>query len=95
MTTMTTEEKIQEIFKNIDELRVLLGLIEEDTELRIEFWRDFWSVGLRPSVLTIGKTTSILRRTYQGNSLDEVLTKAIKGSKKELELFKNGKTIGF
>jgi hypothetical protein len=92
---MTTEEKIQEIFDTADELRVLLKLDEDDTEVEVTRWHSQWHVNVRPALMTFGgKFTHLMRRGHHANTLNDVLDKALDGAKKELELYKEGKTLG-
>lgn len=93
---MTAEEKIQEIFKNADELRKLIDFTDEFSMVTVSLYSEnSWRVVVSPSLLTFGKMTHLMQRGYHAKTLDEALTKALDGSKEELEFYKQGKTVGF
>ena len=92
---MKTEETIQEIFDTADELRVLLTVSEETTQVSIDRWHEQWHVTVRPSLMTFGEVfTHLMERGHHGKTLDVVLVKALNGAREELALYKEGKTIG-
>lgn len=90
----TTEEMITEIFETVDELRVLLKLEEDTTEVKVEKWHSQWHVTVRPSLMNFGgKFTVMMQRGHNDKTLDGALTKALEGAREELKLFKDGKTL--
>jgi hypothetical protein len=90
------KEKIKEIFKAADELRVLSGINEvEVSEVTISLWQEgTWNVSVRPAFLCIREHMHVINRNHTGKDLNKILDDALSGAEEELKLLKEGKTRG-
>lgn len=96
MVGVSVEYKIRKISRRADELRKLLELSEEMTQVTLElFSNNKWHITVRPSLLTFGDQTHMFTRGYHGKNLMETLDNALDGTTDELALYKKGLTRGF
>ena len=101
------ETKYMAILNKAEEMRLLINdqnkkaggtgeLPEEATSIRIYHLRDSnWYVEIHPSLMTFGNMfTHLMTRSVHGKTIEEAMNEALKGISEEVELLKQGKTIG-
>jgi hypothetical protein len=95
MVGVSVEAKIRKISRRADELRKLLDISEDMTQITLSFFANsHWHVEVRPSLLTFGDQTHLFTRGYHGKNLMETLDEALDGTNEELTLYKKGLTRG-